>query len=155
MSSPDTLAQVAAAVVPQTAVVETTEVIVNKVVTTGDAIAQMGLAQFGLLVLAFLGVIAIFYMGSAFHRIATALESGKGLAAASSKGGVSAPASAPAAPSAPATIHPGMSDDKLAAILAVAAAEALGKNVEVVSFKPVDSKDWTQQGRAALHSHHK
>lgn len=154
MSSPDTLAQVAAAVVPQTAVVETTEVIVNKVVTTGDAIAQMGLAQFGLLVLAFLGVIAIFYMGSAFHRIASALESGKGFAA-SSKGGVSAPASAPSAPSAPATIHPGMSDDKLAAILAVAAAEALGKNVEVVSFKPVDSKDWTQQGRAALHSHHK
>jgi hypothetical protein len=154
MSSPDTLAQVAAAVVPQTAVVETTEVIVNKVVTTGDAIAQMGLAQFGLLVLAFLGVIAIFYMGSAFHRIASALESGKGFAAPV-KGGVSAPAAAPAAPAAQTTIHPGMSDDKLAAILAVAAAEALGKNVEVVSFKPVDSKDWTQQGRAALHSHQK
>lgn len=155
MSSPDTLSQVVTAVVPQGAVVETTEVVINKVVTTGDAIAQMGLAQFGMLLLAFVAIAALFYIGSAFHRIASALEAGKGFASAASSTESARTVNAPSAAPQAASIHPGMSDEKLAAILAVAAAEAIGKNVEIVKFKSVDSKDWTQQGRASLHSHSK
>lgn len=73
------------------------------------------------------------------------------------------PAAAPK-PTAPApaanaskTIHPGMSDEKLLAILVAAAHETLGKSVSVVKFRSADSMDWTWsiQGRVGLHSSHK
>ena len=42
-------------------------------------------------------------------------------------------------------------------LLSVAASEQLGKHASVVSFRPMDSMDWTwsQQGRAVLHNSHK
>ena len=76
-----------------------------------------------------------------------------------------APAAKPAAVAAtpvpapavgPATIHPGLTDEQLMAILAVAATEALGQAVAVVSFRPLDSMDWTWsiQGRVQHHTSH-
>ncbi len=74
-----------------------------------------------------------------------------------------APAPKPAAvvtpappPAAPVTIHPGLSDEQLMAILAVAATEALGQAVAVVSFRPLGSMDWTWsiQGRVQHHTSH-
>jgi hypothetical protein len=61
------------------------------------------------------------------------------------------------AASAPKTIHPGLSDEKLLAILAVAAQEAVGQAVSVVKFRHMGSMDWTWsvQGRVGLHSSHK
>lgn len=55
------------------------------------------------------------------------------------------------------TIHPGLADEKLAAILAVAAAEAIGQPVNVVKFRHMGSLDWTWsiQGRVGIHSSHK
>jgi len=63
---------------------------------------------------------------------------------------------APAVSVAPATIHPGLSDEQLMAILAVAATEALGQAVTVVSFRPLGSMDWTWsiQGRVQHHTSH-
>ena len=66
-------------------------------------------------------------------------------------------ASQPSAPiSAPLSteLHPGMSNEKLAAILGVAAAETLGPNTQVVKFRPMNQSDWTWavQGRSHLHS---
>lgn len=63
---------------------------------------------------------------------------------------------APATTVAPATIHPGLSDEQLMAILAVAATETLGQAVAVVSFRPLGSMDWTWsiQGRVQHHSSH-
>lgn len=54
------------------------------------------------------------------------------------------------------TIHPGLADEKLVAILSAAAHEALGRPVSVVSFRPVDGMDrtWTVQGRVGLHTSH-
>lgn len=67
-----------------------------------------------------------------------------------------APAASVAAPAAaaPAQIHPGLSNEQLAVILAVAAAETLGPNTHVVKFKPMNQSDWTWavQGRTDLHS---
>ena len=59
-------------------------------------------------------------------------------------------------PAAPATIHPGLTDEQLMAILAVAATEALGQAVAVVSFRPLGSMDWTWsiQGRVQHHTSH-
>jgi hypothetical protein len=68
-----------------------------------------------------------------------------------------APASAPAqqlAPVqavAPSTIHPGLSDEKLFAII-TAAVHSMGDNLKVVQFKPTDTTNWTNQGRSDLHS---
>ena len=64
---------------------------------------------------------------------------------------VVAPAAAPALK----TLHPGLSDEKLLAILAVAAQEAVGQAVSVVKFRHLESMDWTWsvQGRVGLHSH--
>ena len=58
---------------------------------------------------------------------------------------------------APAGIHPGLSDEELVAILAVAATEAVGQAVTVVRFRPMDSMDWTWsvQGRVGQHNSHK
>ncbi len=58
------------------------------------------------------------------------------------------------APAAAQNIHPGLSNEQLAVILAVAAAEALGPNVNVVKFRPMNAADWTwaAQGRNELHS---
>lgn len=63
----------------------------------------------------------------------------------------------PSPPSVPASIHPGLSDEELVAILAVAATEAIGQAVSVVKFRHMDSMDWTWsvQGRVSLHSSHK
>jgi len=63
---------------------------------------------------------------------------------------------APTVTPAPATIHPGLSDEQLMAILAVAATEALGQAVQVVSFRPLGSMDWTWsiQGRVQHHTSH-
>lgn len=65
-------------------------------------------------------------------------------------------ATAPVTAVAPATIHPGLSDEQLIAILSVAATEALGQAVAVVSFRPLGSMDWTWsiQGRVQHHSSH-
>ena len=65
-------------------------------------------------------------------------------------------AQAPAVAAAPAAIHPGLSDEQLMAILAVAATEALGQAVNIVSFRPLDSMDWTWsiQGRVQHHTSH-
>lgn len=66
------------------------------------------------------------------------------------------PPAAPVVATAPATIHPGLSDEQLMAILAVAATETLGQAVAVVKFRPLDSMDWTWsiQGRVQHHSSH-
>lgn len=55
------------------------------------------------------------------------------------------------------TIHPGLSDEKLVAILVAAAADVMGHPVSVVKFRPMNSMDWTWsvQGRVALHTSHK
>ena len=52
------------------------------------------------------------------------------------------------------SIHPGLSDDELVAILAVAASEGFGQPVSIVRFRPMDSMDWTWsvQGRVNLHA---
>jgi len=138
---------------PVQAVIETTKV----VVTTADAIAQMGLFQFGMLIAAFGFVIAIFYWANAFQRIANALEAGKGFATiAPSQQVASVQGSAPQVSAAPsANIHPGMSDEKFVAILTAAAVKTLGPSAKVVKFRSSDSQDgaWTSQGRAGLHNH--
>ena len=69
------------------------------------------------------------------------------------------PAAAPAvsvAAQAPGSIHPGLADEELMAILAVAATEVLGQAVSVVRFRAMDSMDWTWsvQGRVGLHTSH-
>ena len=58
---------------------------------------------------------------------------------------------------APASVHPGLSDEEFVAILAVAATEVVGQAVSVVKFRTMDSMDWTWsvQGRVSLHSSHK
>jgi hypothetical protein len=71
----------------------------------------------------------------------------------------SAPAPAPALPAAAkaataTTIHPGLPNDKLLAILAAAAETALGQSVTIVSFATTDS-NWSAQGRIAIHSSHR
>ena len=67
------------------------------------------------------------------------------------------PTSPPATPVASASVHPGLADDELVAILAVAATEVLGQAVSVVKFRTMDSMDWTWsvQGRVSLHDSHK
>lgn len=69
----------------------------------------------------------------------------------------SPPASPAATPVASASVHPGLADDELVAILAVAATEVLGQAVSVVKFRTMDSMDWTWsvQGRVSLHDSHK
>lgn len=73
--------------------------------------------------------------------------------AASAPSALAAAVAAPVA-AAPAQIHPGLSNEKLAVLLAVAAAETLGPNTHVVKFKPMNQSDWTWavQGRTDLHS---
>ena len=93
-----------------------------------------------------------------YHGKAKAIHA----AAPAAKAPVPAPKPVAAAPAmvaptaAPATIHPGLSDEQLMAILAVAATEALGQAVAIVSFRPLDSMDWTwsMQGRVQHHSSH-
>ncbi len=55
------------------------------------------------------------------------------------------------------TIHPGLSDDRLLAILATAVQEVLGKPASIVKFRTMGSMDWTWsvQGRVSHHSSHK
>ncbi|MDR0518231.1 MAG: hypothetical protein LBH25_14445 [Fibromonadaceae bacterium] len=65
---------------------------------------------------------------------------------------------APVAPTALGqTIHPGLGNEQFVAIISAAAAHALGKPVNVVKFKPLNTMDWTWaiQGRVSLHSHKK
>lgn len=65
-----------------------------------------------------------------------------------------APVAAPAAAPVSTELHPGLSNEKLAVILGVAAAETLGPNVQVVKFRHMNQSDWTWavQGRSHLHS---
>ena len=51
-------------------------------------------------------------------------------------------------------IHPGLSNEKLAVIFAVSAAEILGRSCTVVRFRPQNTNDWIWaiQGRTELHS---
>ncbi len=65
--------------------------------------------------------------------------------------------SAPVAETVPTSIHPGLSDEELLAILAVMAMEEIGQAVTVVKFRHMGSMDWTWsvQGRVSLHSSHK
>ena len=55
------------------------------------------------------------------------------------------------------TIHPGLSDDRLLAILATAVQEVMGQSATVVKFRTMGSMDWTWsvQGRVSHHSSHK
>ena len=55
------------------------------------------------------------------------------------------------------TIHPGLSDDKLLAILATAVQEVMGQSASVVKFRTMGSMDWTWsvQGRVSQHLSHK
>lgn len=65
------------------------------------------------------------------------------------------PAAAGARPAAAATtIHPGLPNDKLLAILVAAAEAAIGESVSIVSFAATDS-NWSTQGRIAIHSSHR
>ena len=93
-----------------------------------------------------------------YHGKAKASHTSAPVAKAPAPAPVPAPKPAPAAtpPAAPATIHPGLTDEKLMAILAVAATEALGQAVAVVSFRPLGSMDWTWsiQGRVQHHTSH-
>ena len=71
-----------------------------------------------------------------------------------------APVTAPAVTAhaaAPASVHPGLTDEELVAILAVAATEAVGHAVAVVKFRHMGSMDWTWsvQGRVGQHTSHK
>jgi hypothetical protein len=64
-------------------------------------------------------------------------------------------AAVPGAATMPATeIHPGLSNEKLAVIFAVSAAEILGRPCTVVRFRPQNTNDWVWaiQGRTELHS---
>ena len=63
---------------------------------------------------------------------------------------------APAPASATASIHPGLTDAELLAILAVAATEGVGQAVNIVRFRPQGNMDWTWsvQGRVGLHTSH-
>ena len=80
--------------------------------------------------------------------------------ASASHAAVAAPAASAAhapvavAPASAQNIHPGLTNEQLAVILAVAAAEALGPNVNVVKVRPMNAADWTwaAQGRNELHS---
>lgn len=58
-------------------------------------------------------------------------------------------------PLATASIHPGLADEELVAILSAAAIETLGQSASIVKFRPMESMDWTWsvQGRVILHSH--
>ena len=93
-----------------------------------------------------------------YHGKAKASHTSAPVAKAPAPAPVPAPKPAPAAtpPAAPATIHPGLTDEQLMAILAVAATEALGQAVAVVSFRPLGSMDWTWsiQGRVQHHTSH-
>jgi|GEM_PF-3327555 len=167
MSTQDTLAAVATAVkdtvldsvhavsqapIVQDSMKEIAQAVASKGPTTGDLIAQMGLFQFVMILAAF-GVVAVLaYLAIGVHRIADLLTTGSSFGGASK---ASAPASAPqSAPLAPASIHPGLSDEKLAVLLAVAAAEIMGQHVNIVKFRTAGNKDWTwaHQGRVDLHT---
>jgi hypothetical protein len=77
-------------------------------------------------------------------------------AAPQAPGTAQTPATATQALSAASTIHPGLADGELIAILAVAASEAIGQAVSIVSFRPMGDMDWrwSIQGRVDLHSSH-
>ena len=143
MSTPDTLVAVATAV---------SQAVSSKGPTTGDLIAQMGLFQFAMIIAAFGAVAALVYLAIALHRIADTLASGS-FAGSTVKTSIATPVFSPAAVT-PASIHPGLSDEKLAVLLAVAAAEVMGSHVNVVKFRSADNKDWTwaHQGRVDLHT---
>jgi len=102
----------------------------------------------GLLVvmLAITGLCILCYGMSALFKILGLgkMESKKPVAAAT-----------PVAATMPATeIHPGLSNEKLAVIFAVSAAEILGRPCTVVRFRPQNTNDWVWaiQGRTELHS---
>lgn len=69
---------------------------------------------------------------------------------------VSPAASTPPVPASSGSIHPGLADEKLLALLAVSAQEVLGQQVALVRFRPMDSRDWIWpvQGRVGLHGTH-
>jgi hypothetical protein len=54
------------------------------------------------------------------------------------------------------TVHPGLSDDRLLAILTVAVEHVLGQSAAVVKFRHMGSMDWTWsvQGRVGIHNSH-
>lgn len=70
---------------------------------------------------------------------------------------VTAPAPVATQAAVPASIHPGLTDEELIAILAVAATEAVGQAVSIVKFRHMGSMDWTWsvQGRVGQHTSHK
>ncbi|MCM0080525.1 OadG family protein [Geomonas sp. Red32] len=61
----------------------------------------------------------------------------------------------PTEPEAPATIHPGLTDQQLVAILTAAACEVLQAPVRIgkVHALPPRNWSWVAQGRMDLHSH--
>ena len=61
---------------------------------------------------------------------------------------------APIAVNATGNIHPGLTNEQLAVIFAVSAAEILGRPCTVVRFRPQNANDWVWavQGRVELHN---
>ena len=171
MSTPDSLAAVAAAVkdtvldsvhaasqtsIVQDSVAAVSQAIASKGPTTGDLITQMGLFQFMMIIAAFGAVAAFCYLAMAFHRIAAVLESGVSIGSSTQTAVAPATTTPSTVVSVPdsAPIHPGLSDEKLAVLLAVAAAEIMGKQVNVVKFRSAGNTEWTwaHQGRVELNT---
>jgi hypothetical protein len=65
------------------------------------------------------------------------------------------PPSEPVAPVVASGIHPGLTDQQLVVLLAVAASEVIGAPVRIGKFRPLTAKDWSwaAQGRMDLHTH--
>ena len=127
--------------------------VASKAPTLADTLSSLGFSGVFMLLATTVVVLVLIYIAICVNRIAVVLESGKGVSV-----GKASSAASPAVPvaSTPATsIHPGLSDEKLAVLIAVATAEVLGKSATVVKFRAADGKDWTwaQQGRVALHTH--
>lgn len=122
----------------------------DKVLTLGEALQSQSavIVIFGVMVTIVLILIAMVQW-----RMLSVLQG----MSAGKVSGAQAPAAVAQAPvaAAPTTLHPGLSDEKLFAIITAAVVHALGENVKVVSFKPTDTSNWTNQGRSDLHSQRK
>lgn len=108
--------------------------------TTGDLIAQMGLFQFGLLIAAFVAAAALVYLAMGVHRLSQTSP------CCNESVSDKTPAAVPVVPEVvaqPTGIHPGLSDEKLAVLLATAVAVSLGPDHRVVRFRSAGATQWT------------
>lgn len=152
----------AAAVVAQNAVAVVTDVAGKGGFTTNATLGQLVEFQLtGLLVVfTVLGGLTLMCVLMAWILKLVAPDQyycKKGIAPAIPHAPVAKLAPVVAQPSAPVSIHPGLADEELVAILAVAATEAIGQPVSVVKFRHMGSMDWTWsvQGRVGQHTSHK